>query len=653
MVRDWLKDWCKYAVWSGAVLLATAGAGRAQTQHIPADVQARLEAQQREIDELKRIIQSGVRPATAEADPAAPKQMTDKQVQDIIKSYLTDHPGAGMPASVQTGFEYNKGFVIRSVDDPPYVKWEDQSKIPFELHIRGRMQNLYEFYKVTDNFNHLTGVRNAGGAATAADFSQLEVKRMRLIFEGTAYDPNLRYHIQLDGNTRGLTGVDNRTNFFANPIGNVQAGQGDTSVDHAVRLFSCYVAYDFHPCTSEKGCGPDCPEGTYKYQPTVTAFLGKAKPFFSYEEILGSANEQFVEYSMANWFFDADDDNLQMMAGFQFKALDDRLFVQAMVTNGNETQLPNLVMDNLPGIQLGGWYDFGGTWNAKRQRWDLYGDCISDIDYSCNPVVRVGGAMNLVPMGRRTLYTTAELDRVKAVPGAPGGSNLDSLLNGAGVAPATIPGTTPAITLAGLSPFAVDAFDSYTYEAFIAGKWHGFSIVNDWFLRNVDNFRGTKLANGTNRPILYTSNNAAGATSVSLFPEGVGVLDFGTTVQGGYFVIPKKLELCARYSWIRGQSGDINGNRTGSHTLTAAQIAAMGIPAGTTVTVVNGAFRNYAEAQELAFGVNYFFKRQLVKWQTDLSFYNGGNPAAGGQSPAGFIPGVDGWMVRSQIQFAF
>ena len=24
-----------------------------------------------------------------------------------------------------------------------------------------------------------------------------------------------------------------------------------------------------------------------------------------------------------------------------------------------------------------------------------------------------------------------------------------------------------------------------------------------------------------------------------------------------------------------------------------------------------------------------------------------------GQSPAGFIPGVDGWMVRSQIQLAF
>jgi hypothetical protein len=42
-----------------------------------------------------------------------------------------------------------------------------------------------------------------------------------------------------------------------------------------------------------------------------------------------------------------------------------------------------------------------------------------------------------------------------------------------------------------------------------------------------------------------------------------------------------------------------------------------------------------------------------VKWQTDIGFYHGGNPAANGQSPAGFIPGVDGYMVRSQIQFAF
>ena len=69
--------------------------------------------------------------------------------------------------------------------------------------------------------------------------------------------------------------------------------------------------------------------------------------------------------------------------------------------------------------------------------------------------------------------------------------------------------------------------------------------------------------------------------------------------------------------------------------------------------MVNGAFRHFSEAQEYAVGINYYFKGQQLKWSTDLSWYNGGNPAAGGQSPAGFIPGVDGWMVRSQIQFAF
>ena len=40
-------------------------------------------------------------------------------------------------------------------------------------------------------------------------------------------------------------------------------------------------------------------------------------------------------------------------------------------------------------------------------------------------------------------------------------------------------------------------------------------------------------------------------------------------------------------------------------------------------------FREYQEANEFAVGVNYFFKGQNLKLQTDLSWYNGGNPAAG------------------------
>ena len=56
---------------------------------------------------------------------------------------------------------------------------------------------------------------------------------------------------------------------------------------------------------------------------------------------------------------------------------------------------------------------------------------------------------------------------------------------------------------------------------------------------------------------------------------------------------------------------------------------------------------------EYAVGLNYYFKRQLIKWQTDIGMYKGGDPSAGGSSAAGFIAGVDGWLLRSQLQVAW
>ena len=76
---------------------------------------------------------------------------------------------------------------------------------------------------------------------------------------------------------------------------------------------SCLTRARTKPCTAEKGCGPDCPEGMYSYTPTFTAILGKLKPMGSLEEYLGSGNQQFVEYSMANWMFDSDADNQAIM----------------------------------------------------------------------------------------------------------------------------------------------------------------------------------------------------------------------------------------------------------------------------------------------------------------------------------------------------
>jgi hypothetical protein len=573
------------------------------------------------------------------ADKKADPPVTAQAVNPLVASFLEQNPGAGMPYGVQVGYAPG-GFFFRSAPNPGYKNWSDLSRIPFELRIRGQLDLDYYYYKVTDSKNHLTGVDT--GANTAADFNQLEAKRARIFFDGNVFDPNLRFNVTFDGTTRGIIGNANGNGITG--LGGAAGPAGGTSavtVDHTLQLFNAWVAYDFHPCSGQTGCGPDCPEGTYKYSPTVTLLLGKAQPFFALEEIFGTRYEQFVEYSIADWFFDSDD-NLQLMqAAVQVRALEDRLFLQGAVTNGNDSRTGNLQLDNMKGIQLGGWYDFGGTWNAERKAWDLFGLGFSDLAYHCDPVVRVGGAVDLVPMGRRSLYTAAELSRTRVSVGAPGGTQLIQLLTGdaRGTQTAGSPVTTP---------FGVDAFDSYTYEWFAALKYRGFSLSSDMWFRDVNNFRGIRNAGSTvNNPILYsTPLGGAAVTSAALFPFHKGLFDFGQQIQAGYFLIPKKLEVVGRFAYISGNSGNINGNGTFS------LVNVNGVPGGP-VKVVNEAFTHLTDVEEYAVGFNYYFYGHDVKWQTDLSFYKGGNPAQGGQSPAGWIPGVDGWLVRSQIQLAF
>jgi hypothetical protein len=619
-----------------AAYLAAPLAGRAEDS--TAELRALIDAQNRKIEALQQQVQAArVQPAAA----TDTKPLDADSVKKIVGDYLKDNPGAGMPSGVQTGYDPAAGFTIRSAPAPKYANWNDESKIPFEIRFRGRIQLDYYFYKVTDNLNHLTALAYH---PPAGDFSQLEVKRLRLVWEGTAFDPNLRYHFELDGNTRGLGGTQNnrvvQTSGISTPavagngapgIGsqalvggatfagpppataaNVSPIGGGVTVDHAVRLFSAYVAYDFHGCASEKGCGPDCPEGSYKYAPTYTLIAGKAKPYYAFEEYLGSGNEQFVEFGMTEWMFDADNDNLLMLAGGQIKAMDDRLWLMAVMTNGAESQFPNTQMDRFPGFNAGFWYDFGGTWNAERKRWDLFGDTLSDIDYACHPVVRVGAMTNIVPLDRRSIYGDVEQSFYFVAPAGPGGTRLINLLNG---------DATGGLTN---GTHAVDSFDVYNGEAFIAGKYRGFSFLNDWFVRDMCNWKSDPSgANG----ITYT-----GADGKTYVFTRKAVIDYGTLLQGGYFVVPKKAEVVARFCLIEGESGDIAG-RPG-------------------VTQAN-AFSHSHASYEYALGFNYYWKRELLKWQTDVSYYQGGNPAAAGASPAGFIPGVDGWMVRTQIQLAF
>jgi hypothetical protein len=677
---DWLSRLRKYALGTCVALAFGAGVCHAADND---ELRALLEKQQQEIQELKQKLDGQA--VMADGDKDAPKDtgrvvIDPASINKIIADYLKDNPGAGMPPGVQTGYSTATGFAIRSTNNPPYVNWQDESKIPFELRIRGRLQIPFYFYKVEDTFDHQRGrltyptattqsgngglnaaanPNGVAGAASSGDFSQLEIKRMRLIFEGTVFDPNLRYHIQLDGTTRGLDGLaggggvqgipgsaGNGVGGLTNTGGSGVAanGNGVVQVDHAVRLFSAYVAYDFHPCCGSKGCGEDCPEGSYKYTPTLTLIAGKLKPFFAFEEIMGSANEQFVEYGMTEWFFDLEDDNLMNWWGVQYKGMQDRLYAAAGITNGSESQFAARQMDDYPGFNCGFWYDFGGTWNESRHRYDLYGDCISDIDYSCKPVVRVGGAFNADWMDRRSLYTNAEEGRIRISAVQPGGAN-SALINILG-------GATGQTANNAAGSFSLDKFDVYSFEAFAAGKWRGFSVLTDWFFRDMDNFKGVKGVGGASQPITYNANipgvvpgaaTGINTATPALFNRG-GMFDMGTQCQIGYFVVPKKLEVGFRWDWIHGQSGTLDGNGT----------ARLGpIINGTRTIIVNDAFRAYHDSNEYDVVFNYFFRRQQVKWQTDIGYYQGGNPAAGGQSPSGYIPGTDGWLLRTQIQLAF
>jgi len=126
----------------------------------------------------------------------------------------------------------------------------------------------------------------------------------------------------------------------------------------------------------------------------------------------------------------------------------------------------------------------------------------------------------------------------------------------------------------------------------------------------VDNhFQGTKGPGGFKNPILYTAvipQNLA-MNQVGLM-SGVGAtIDYGMQLQAGYFIVPKKWEVAARWGFINGQSGDIYGNGT------FRQVGSV-TPAGgaaTPLVVYNNAFKEYHQSNEYTIGLNRYWRRQL------------------------------------------
>jgi hypothetical protein len=170
-------------------------------------------------------------------------------------------------------------------------------------------------------------------------------------------------------------------------------------------------------------------------------------------------------------------------------------------------------------------------------------------------------------------------------------------------------------------------------------------------VRDLNNFHSAPAGGDV---ILYTYTDPSTNKPVTALFPNKALVDYGMTLQGGYFVIPKKLEVVARWSWINGSSGDVLGNGTTSAIDVPSGTGASPLKGGLTRVQINdGAFSHFHEADEYTIGFNYFFHGELLKWTTDVGLYTGGNPAGAGASAAGFIPGVDGWLLRTQFQIVF
>lgn len=148
------------------------------------DLTKRLDAQEAEIKDLRRLLESGPKvrrlPLVAEEcrQPSCEEESDDSQFHAL--DFFAD---------------YDSGFVIR-----PFCPEEN----PYELIVNGWIQFRHHgFARDVDSWTD-----NAGVTRPVRNRNAFDIERGRLIFSGYAVDKRLTYFLQLDGDTDGGHEVD-------------------------------------------------------------------------------------------------------------------------------------------------------------------------------------------------------------------------------------------------------------------------------------------------------------------------------------------------------------------------------------------------------------------------------------------------------------
>jgi len=287
-----------------------------------------------------------------------------------------------------------------------------------------------------------------------------------------------------------------------------------------------------------------------------TIKLGQYKIPYSLARSISAKELQFADRSVASMFFDANRSLAYGVSGQ--RELPQSLWKwEFAVFNGLVTG----------GAETGASGDLdnnfavsGRSANYLGSEWGSDDTC--DYDWHEAPAYRVGSG-----------FAVSRIDRI-------GESEFDSTRV-----------VDSGLRLSDLLPAEVLEYQVAMYALDASCKYRGFSFTSEYYFRSIGGFRG--------------------ANQSDLF-------DHGFSLETGYFVLPKKLELLARWSRVVGESG--------------------------TLGLAN------QSSDERAMGAVWYFRHHEAKLTFDLTYLDG---APVDSFSLDIEPGAIGWLARTQMQLSF
>jgi phosphate-selective porin OprO/OprP len=282
---------------------------------------------------------------------------------------------------------------------------------------------------------------------------------------------------------------------------------------------------------------------------------GKWKTPFSRSREESARRLQFAERSVANLFFD-----IGRATGFSLYGENEI----ASMPIRFETALFNGLNTGRDAVVSAADLDRNFGWSARTSFDPLgsFGEGESDLQWSPKSVLRFGTG---IAGSRVDRQGSREFDRQRVVAsGQP---------------------------LAGLLPDTVDFYDIWFYTLDAHWKLRGLSMITEYHWRTLSQFSDGSVPN---------------------------LSDNGLVLQTGYFLIPRRFEVLARWTKVVGNSGTLGAS--------------------------------YERTSEIGTGFVWFMRNQDVKLTADISRIDG-VPA---NSPRlSLQPGDEGWLLRTQLQIGF